>query len=47
MVIQCLNFFQQLNFKLIYPKGFDLRKYLSNISKGCFLEADFEYPKEL
>ena len=26
---------------------FDLNKYTSNSLKGCFLELDFEYPKEL
>ena len=26
---------------------FDLNKYASNSSKGCILEVDFEYPKEL
>ena len=25
----------------------DLNKYTSNSSKGCFLKADLEYPKEL
>ena len=35
--MRCLNFFQQ----------FDLNKYGSNSSKGCVLEVDLEYPKEL
>ena len=26
---------------------FDLNKYTSNSSKGCVLEVDFQYPKEL
>ena len=34
-------------FKLIDSKEFDLNKYTSNSSKGCVLEADFEYPEEL
>ena len=29
------------------PKEFDLNKYTSNRSKGCVLEVDLEYPKEL
>ena len=33
--------------KLIDPKEFDLSKYTSNSSKGCVLEVDLEYPKEL
>ena len=32
-------------FKWIDPKNFDSNKYSSNSSKGCPLEADFEYPK--
>ena len=34
-------------FKWIDPKEFDLDKYTSNSSKGCVLEVDLEYPKEL
>ena len=34
-------------FKWIDPKEFDLNKYTSNSSKGCVLEVDLEYPKEL
>ena len=34
-------------FKWMDPKKFDLKKYTSNSLKGCFLEVDFEYPKEL
>ena len=34
-------------FKWIEPKKFDSNKYSSNISKGCVLEVDLEYPKEL
>ena len=33
--------------KWIDPKEFDLKKYTSNSSKGCVLEVDLEYPKEL
>ena len=47
MVIQCLNFFQTSGFKWTDPKDFDLNKYTSNSSKGCVLEVDLEYPKEL
>ena len=31
----------------IDPKELDLNKYTSNSSKGCVLEADLEYPKEI
>ena len=31
----------------INPKDFDSNKYSSNSSKGCILEVDFKYPKEL
>ena len=34
-------------FKWIDPKQFDLNKYTSNSSKGCVLEFDLEYSKEL
>ena len=34
-------------FKWIDPKGFDLNKYTNDSSKGCILEIDLEYPKEL
>ena len=33
--------------KWIDPKEFDLNKYISDSSKGCVLEVDLEYPKEL
>ena len=33
--------------KWIDPKEFDLKKYTSNSSKGCVLEVDLEYAKEL
>ena len=34
-------------FKWINHKEFDLDKYPNNSLKGCVLEADHEYPKEL
>ena len=34
-------------FEWIDPKEFDLNKYTSNSPKGCVLEADLEYSKEL
>ena len=34
-------------FKWIDPKEFDPNKYTGNSSKGCVLEVDLEYPKEL
>ena len=34
-------------FKWLNPKTFDLNKYTTNSSKGCFLEGDLEYSKEL
>ena len=34
-------------FKWIDPKDFYSNKYSSNNSKGCVLEVDLEYPKEL
>ena len=39
--------FPTSGFKWIDPKEFDLNKYTSNISKGCVLKVDLEYPKEL
>ena len=33
--------------KWIDPNGIDLNKYTSNSSKGCVLEVDLDYPKEL
>ena len=43
MVMQYLNFFQQADSN----EEFDLNKYTSNSSKGCALEVNLEYPKEL
>ena len=34
-------------FQCIDPKEFDSNKCTSNSSKGCVLEVDIEYPKEL
>ena len=33
--------------KWVDPKEFKLNKYNKNSSRGCVLEIDFEYPKEL
>ena len=41
------KFLPTSSFKWIDPKEFDLNKYTSNSSKGCVLEVDLEYPKEL
>ena len=34
-------------FKWIDPREFDLNKFISNSRKGCALEFDLEFPKEL
>ena len=41
------KFLSTSGFKWIDPKEFDLNKYISNSSKGCTVEVDLEYPKEL
>ena len=41
------KFLPTSGFKWIDPKDFDSNKYSSNSSKGCVLEIDLEYPKEL
>ena len=41
------NFLPKSGFKWIDPKEFDLNKYASNSSKGCVVEVDLEYPKDL
>ena len=41
------KFLSTSGFKWIDTKEFDLNKYSSNSSKGCVLEIDLEYPKEL
>ena len=40
-------FLRTSSFKWIDSKEFDLNKNTSNSSKGCVLEVDLEYPKEL
>ena len=41
------KFLPMAGFKWIDPKEFDLNKYTHNGLKGCVLEVDLEYPKEL
>ena len=41
------KFLPASEFKLTDPKEYDLDKYTSNSSEGCFLEVVLEYPKEL
>ena len=41
------KFLRTSGFKWIDHKEFDLTKYTINDSKGCVLEDDPEYPKEL
>ena len=41
------KFLPTSGFKGIVSKEFDLNKYTSNSSKGCVLEVDLEYSKEL
>ena len=41
------KFLPKSTFRWIDPKEFDLNKYTSNISKGCVLKVDLEYPNEL
>ena len=41
------KFLPIIGFKWIDPKEFDLNKYTSRSSKGCVLQVDLEYPKEL
>ena len=41
------RFLPTSGFKWIVPKKCDLNKNTSNSSKGCVLEVDLEYPKEL
>ena len=35
------------SYKWTDPKEFELNKYTSNSSKGCVIEIDLEYPKDL
>ena len=41
------KFLPTSGFKWIDLEELDLNKYTSNSSKGCVLEFDLEYPKEL
>ena len=41
------KFLPTSGFKWIGSKEFDLNKHTSNSSKGCVIEVDLEYPKEL
>ena len=41
------KFLPARRFKGIDPKEFDQNKYITSNSKGCVLEVDLEYPKEL
>ena len=41
------KFLQTSVFKWKDPKELDLNKYTGNSPKGCVLEVDLEYPKEL
>ena len=41
------KFLPTSGFKWIDLKELDLNKYTSSSSKGCVLEGDLEYPKEL
>ena len=41
------KFLPTSGFKWIDPKEFDLNKYTNNSLKGCVLEVDLKYPKEL
>ena len=41
------KFLPTSGFKWTDTKEFDLNKYTTNILKGCVLEADFEYSKDL
>lgn len=41
------EFLPTCTFKWIDPKNCDSNKCISNSSKGCILEVDLEYSKEL
>ena len=41
------KFLPTIGFKCIDPKEFDFNKYTNNSSKGCVLEVDLKYPKQL
>ena len=46
MLMRCIVS-SKSSFKWIDSKEFDLNKYTSYNSKGCVLEVDSKYPKEL
>ena len=41
------EFFLMGRLRYIEPKELDMNKYSCNISKGCVLEVDLEYSKEV
>ena len=41
------KFFPTSGFIWIHSKEFDLNKYTRNCLKGCVVQVDLEYPKEL
>ena len=41
------KFLPTSGFNWIDSKDFNLNKYTNNSSKGCVLEVDLKYPKEL
>ena len=41
------KFLPTSGFKWIDPKNFNLNKYTSNSSRGCVLQVNLEYPKQL
>ena len=41
------KFLPKSGFKWVDHKEFDFNKYTDNSSKGCVLEVDFKYLKEL
>ena len=45
--IVMLCFSAACKFKRIDPKNFKLNKYSINSTRGCLLEVDLKYPKEL
>ena len=47
MVMQCINFFQQVDSNGCILKNLTQVNITSNSSKGCVLEVGLEYPKEL
>ena len=44
---EMFKFLPTTEFIWIDPREFDLNKYTRNSSKGCILEFDLEYPKQL